>query len=144
MKQRISRLVELFDQGFTVADVKKKIPTITQQEIDTALTTHKAYVPPPRVSPETPKQLKERLDLPITERNEILATQMETIVQATLSLFNPADIAALTPRERVLLISSFTEKMRLLRGESTDNIAVNSFLSLVEEVAGERERKRAV
>lgn len=140
MKKRTSRLVDLFDQGFTVADVKKKIPTITQGEIDTALEIRKAYVPPPRVSPETPKQLKERLDLPIAERNEILATQMETIVQSTLTLFNQADIAALTPRERVLLISSFTEKMRLLRGESTDNIAVNSFLSLVREVSDERER----
>ena len=140
MKKRTARLVDLFEQGYSVADIFKKFPTITQQEVDSALEVRKAYVPPPKISPETPKQLKERLDLPITERNEILATQMETIVQATLSLFNPADIAALTPRERVLLISSFTEKMRLLRGESTDNIAVNSFLSLVREVSDERER----
>lgn len=71
---------------------------------------------------------RDKKTISLCERNEQLAKAMEEILQVALDSFKPEDILALVPKERILLIANMTDKMRLLRGESTENIEAKGLI----------------
>jgi len=135
MNIKTKKIAKLLDEGYAIEDILKKQPRTNMSEVLEVLEKKDAFRPPPSLIAKTTQQIQKKQELPVVERNELLATHMEKIVQSALDLFRPEEIIALTPRERILLVSNFTEKMRLLRGESTDNVAINSFVNLVEELS---------
>lgn len=79
--------------------------------------------------------IKDR-NLMIRDRDEKISGYLEKLLTSTLNTFTVEELESMSPRERVYLVTSFIEKMRLLSGESTNNVSVSSFVSLVKEISG--------
>src|SRR5512135_375552 len=76
--------------------------------------------------PKTVKKLSQRDDAAsqIEVMKKDIADQFEGIVQRMLSSVSDEDIQKISAYQRVLSAAVGTDKVRLLRGESTENIAL--------------------
>lgn len=74
-------------------------------------------------------------------KKEQLADMFERLAIRTIEAVSEGDIKDASLQQKAVSSGIFTDKMRLLRGESSVNIDVNALLDVAEMLRGERHRE---